>query len=216
VLSDFIPVLNSERDIYRNNYYFSNYQTFSTIFLLQKKRLNPRNYSKQELIMKLFVWATGDDMNMHAKFQIIYKHRYLWTINLISEFLEFCTKIYCAKVSLVKPTVKSSSRRFIQNLFCKFWTFLQVSTNFGRLKQFLEFKTNWKKIKTVPQYWASHSAHGLRCSSVGGPLSLLGRIGTGPGCHDHCGPASPCRPGADAVAQLPPVSRWPRCSEVFA
>jgi hypothetical protein len=31
-------------------------------------------------------------MNMRAKFQIICKHRYLQTINLVSEFLEFCTK----------------------------------------------------------------------------------------------------------------------------
>jgi hypothetical protein len=69
-------------------------------------------------------------MNMHAKFQIICKHRYLWTINSVSEFLKFCTKIYHVKVSLVKPTVKSGSRGFIQNLFCNFWTFLQVSMNF--------------------------------------------------------------------------------------
>jgi hypothetical protein len=56
-------------------------------------------------------------MNMHAKFQIICKHRYLRTINLVSGFLEFCTIIYCVKVSLVKPTVKSGSKGFIQNLF---------------------------------------------------------------------------------------------------
>jgi hypothetical protein len=68
--------------------------------------------------MKLFVWAIGDDMNLRGEFQIICKHRYLWTINLVFEFLEFCTKIYRAKVSLVKPTVKSGSKVFIQNLFC--------------------------------------------------------------------------------------------------
>jgi hypothetical protein len=68
-------------------------------------------------------------MNMHAKFQIIFKHRYLLTINLVSEFLEFCTKIYHAKVSLVKPTVKSGSRGFIQNYFVNFghsYKFLQI------------------------------------------------------------------------------------------
>jgi hypothetical protein len=32
-------------------------------------------------------------MDMYAKFQIISKHRYLQTINLVSEFLEFCAKI---------------------------------------------------------------------------------------------------------------------------
>jgi hypothetical protein len=70
--------------------------------------------------MKLFVWSEGDDMNMYEKFQIIYKHRYLWTINLVLGFLEFCTKLYHAKVSLVKPIVKTGSRGFIKNLFCNF------------------------------------------------------------------------------------------------
>jgi hypothetical protein len=70
--------------------------------------------------MKLFVWATGDDMDMYAKFQINSKHRYLWKINLVSGFLEFCTKIYRAKVSLVKPTADSGSTGFIQNLVCNF------------------------------------------------------------------------------------------------
>jgi hypothetical protein len=36
--------------------------------------------------------------------------------------------------------MKSGSRGFIQNLFCNFWTLLQVSTNFRSLKQFQEFK----------------------------------------------------------------------------
>jgi hypothetical protein len=153
MLSDFMWVPNSARDIYTKNHYFSNHILFTTISLLQKKRLNPRNYSKKEIIMKLFVWATGNDMNMYAKFQIIFKYRHLWTINLVSEFLEFCTKIYCMKVSLVKPTVKSGSRGCIQNLFCKnkFWTFLQVSTNFWSLKQFLLFKTIRKMIKSPAQ-----------------------------------------------------------------
>jgi hypothetical protein len=64
--------------------------------------------------MKLFLWATGDDMDMYEKFQINCKYRYLWTINLVFGFLEFCTKIYCAKVSLVKPNVKSDSKWFIK------------------------------------------------------------------------------------------------------
>jgi hypothetical protein len=68
MLSNFIKVLNSARLVYTKNYYFSNSKLFSIISLLQKQRLNPRNYSKQEIIMKLFVGATGDDMNIHAKF----------------------------------------------------------------------------------------------------------------------------------------------------
>jgi hypothetical protein len=55
MLSDFIQVLNSVLDVYTKNYYFSNSKLFSTISLLQKQRLNPGNYSKQELIIKLFV-----------------------------------------------------------------------------------------------------------------------------------------------------------------
>jgi hypothetical protein len=66
-------VLNSARKFYTKDYYFSNSKLFSTISLLQKQRLNPRNYSKQELIMELFVRATGNDMNMHAKIQDMIK-----------------------------------------------------------------------------------------------------------------------------------------------
>jgi hypothetical protein len=42
---------------------------FSTIYLLQEQELNPRIYSKQELIMSIFVQATDHDINMHAKIQ---------------------------------------------------------------------------------------------------------------------------------------------------
>jgi hypothetical protein len=55
MLYDFIQVLNSARDIYTKNHYFSKHISFTTISLQQKQRLNPRNYSKQEIIMKLFV-----------------------------------------------------------------------------------------------------------------------------------------------------------------
>jgi hypothetical protein len=55
LFSDFIQVLNSARNIYTKNYYFSKHILFTTNSLLQKQRLNPRIYSKQEIIMKLFV-----------------------------------------------------------------------------------------------------------------------------------------------------------------
>jgi hypothetical protein len=48
-------VLNGARELYSKDQYFSNPKLFSTISLLQKQRLNPRNYSKQELITELFV-----------------------------------------------------------------------------------------------------------------------------------------------------------------
>jgi hypothetical protein len=55
MLSNFIQVLNSARDVYTKNYYFSDSKLFSTISLLQRQRLNPRIYSKHELNMELFV-----------------------------------------------------------------------------------------------------------------------------------------------------------------
>jgi hypothetical protein len=46
-------------------------------YFIYYKRLNPRNYSEQELTMELFVRATGDDMNRHTKIQRVTKGRYL-------------------------------------------------------------------------------------------------------------------------------------------
>jgi hypothetical protein len=71
----------------------------------QKQRLNPRNYFKQELIMKSFVWSNNNGMHMHAKIQSIIKCRYLQTNILVFKFLQFCTINYCIKVSLVNLTV---------------------------------------------------------------------------------------------------------------
>jgi hypothetical protein len=53
MLYDFIQVLTSARKVYTKNYYFYNSKLFSKIVLLQKQRLNLRNYSKQEIIIKL-------------------------------------------------------------------------------------------------------------------------------------------------------------------
>jgi hypothetical protein len=55
--------------------------------------------------MELFVRSTNTDMNMYAQIQNICKRRYLQTNILVFDFLQFCTRIYCIKVSLVKPTV---------------------------------------------------------------------------------------------------------------
>jgi hypothetical protein len=46
MFSDFIQVLNSAREFYTKNYYFPMHIVFTTIYLLQKQRLNPKNYSK--------------------------------------------------------------------------------------------------------------------------------------------------------------------------
>jgi hypothetical protein len=46
-------------------------------FFTAEKRLNSRNSSKQELIMEIFVCAERNYINMHTKFQIMCKLRYL-------------------------------------------------------------------------------------------------------------------------------------------
>jgi hypothetical protein len=140
-----MQVLNSARDSYTMNHYFSMHILFTTISLLQKQRLNPRNYSKREIIMTLFVWATGKDMNMHAKFQIICKHRYLWTINLVSEFLQFFTKIYRAIWSspLWRAVQEDSHKTYFANFghSYKFLWIFEVWNDFWNLKQ-LEKRLN--------------------------------------------------------------------------
>jgi hypothetical protein len=51
---DFIHVLNSAREFYTKNQHFPSHISFTTISLLQRQRLNPRNCSKQALNMELF------------------------------------------------------------------------------------------------------------------------------------------------------------------
>jgi hypothetical protein len=55
LLSDFLQVLYSARKFYTKKQYFPKQNLFYTISLLQEQRLNPINYSKQELIMGIFV-----------------------------------------------------------------------------------------------------------------------------------------------------------------
>jgi hypothetical protein len=51
ILYDFMHALNSTRKHYTNNKYFYRHIIFTMIYLLQEHKLNPRNYSKQEIIM---------------------------------------------------------------------------------------------------------------------------------------------------------------------
>jgi hypothetical protein len=69
--------LNSTREFSTKNYYFAMHILFSTIYLLQGQELNPRIYSKKELIMEHFMQATNNGMHMHAKIKSIIKRRYL-------------------------------------------------------------------------------------------------------------------------------------------
>jgi hypothetical protein len=47
---------------------------FSTIYTLQEKQLNPRNYPRHEFIVNIFVWTTDNYMDMHPKIQSIFKY----------------------------------------------------------------------------------------------------------------------------------------------
>jgi hypothetical protein len=67
-LSDFMLVLNSLRKHPTKNKYFYEHILFSTIYLLQEQRLNPRNYLEQEINMIMFLHAAEYDVHMHAKF----------------------------------------------------------------------------------------------------------------------------------------------------
>jgi hypothetical protein len=52
---------------------FRRIKLFSTIYLLQEQKLNYRNYSEQEIILKIFALTSDYDMNMHARIQNIFK-----------------------------------------------------------------------------------------------------------------------------------------------
>jgi hypothetical protein len=76
MLSNFMQVLNSAWNIYTKNYYFSNSKLFSTISLLQKQRLNSRNYSKQEIIINFLyellemIWTCMQNFRLIASIEI--------------------------------------------------------------------------------------------------------------------------------------------------
>jgi hypothetical protein len=55
MLSDFIQVLISRRKHTTKNEYFTRHIIFTTIYLLQEEKLNPKNYSEQEIDMRNFV-----------------------------------------------------------------------------------------------------------------------------------------------------------------
>jgi hypothetical protein len=58
MLYDFIQVLHLKRSPSTRIDYFSTHIQFTTIYLLQGQKINPENYSKQEIIMSNFVQAT--------------------------------------------------------------------------------------------------------------------------------------------------------------
>jgi hypothetical protein len=76
MLSDFMQVLNSARNVNTKNHYFPKHILFITISLLQKQILNPRNYYKQEINMNLFyellemIWTCMQNFRLFASTDI--------------------------------------------------------------------------------------------------------------------------------------------------
>jgi hypothetical protein len=147
MLSDFIQVLNSAREFYTKNYYFPRHILFTIISLLQKQRLNPINYSKQELIMKLFVWATDNGMHMHAKNSEHYKgqifvnkYSYIWVLIILYKNLlhksEF-GQVHCEEWFKRSPTKFILQFLDTPTNFYEFWNFETIS----------EFKTIENELK---------------------------------------------------------------------
>jgi hypothetical protein len=58
MLSGFMQVLHITRKHYTKNEYFPKHIIFTIIYLLQKQKLNHRNYFEQEINMYNFVQAT--------------------------------------------------------------------------------------------------------------------------------------------------------------
>jgi hypothetical protein len=75
MLSNFIQVLNSAREFYTKNYYFSIHNLFTIIYLLQEQELNHKNYSEQKLNMSNFVQANEYDVHMYTCLH----YRYFYT-----------------------------------------------------------------------------------------------------------------------------------------
>jgi hypothetical protein len=55
MFSDFMQVLLTKRRHPTNNEHFPMHILFTTIYLWQEQKLNPRNYSEHKIIMSIFV-----------------------------------------------------------------------------------------------------------------------------------------------------------------
>jgi hypothetical protein len=66
-----MQVLNSTRKHSTKNKYFHMPILFTTIYLMQEQKLNPRNYSKNDIIMTNFVQATENDVDRYARFEFL-------------------------------------------------------------------------------------------------------------------------------------------------
>jgi hypothetical protein len=71
---DFLQVLHIKWSHSTNNDSFPMYILFTTIYLLQKQKLNHRNYYEQKINMIYVMQATKYDMILYAKFQCMNMH----------------------------------------------------------------------------------------------------------------------------------------------
>jgi hypothetical protein len=69
MLYNFIQVLISKRKHPIKDDYFSIHMLFTTIYLLQKQKLNRNNYYEQKINMVYFIQPNEHDMIMHANIQ---------------------------------------------------------------------------------------------------------------------------------------------------
>jgi hypothetical protein len=74
---DFIQILHSIRKHTTKKEYFSKHILFSIISLLQEQKLNPRNYSKPEIVMSNCVQAIEYDVHLYAKSRYLFIYRLL-------------------------------------------------------------------------------------------------------------------------------------------
>jgi hypothetical protein len=87
-----------------------------------------------------------------------------------------------------------------KKLFYNFWTFIQVSTNFRNLHDFLEIKS----IKNSCTVSGFKPVHSMRCAGDAGPRAVARQPATR--LSSQLGPAD-----SGAVRALPVVTaRWPR------
>jgi hypothetical protein len=108
--------------------------------------------------------------------------------------------------------MKSSSTGVQQNLFCNFWTLLQVSTNFGSLPYFLEFKTMGKRFKIARIVSGRNPARGYSVRRGGLPRAIGWKAGWAmawwPGSAAEAARACRCGHRArDGTVALSPVAR---------
>jgi 3'-phosphoadenosine 5'-phosphosulfate sulfotransferase len=63
-----MQVLNIKRNPSTENAHFSKPIQFTKIYLMQEQKLNPNNYSEQEINMTNFIKVNEHDVHLFAKF----------------------------------------------------------------------------------------------------------------------------------------------------